>query len=394
MSEIINQVLKNNLKREYWCLSKYACKSTEGVRKKPEREKVHDRINVRPMFFHDTDKIMHSLSYTRYIDKTQVFYLFENDHITHRVLHVQMVSKIGRVIGRCLRLNEDLIEAISLGHDIGHVPYGHDGERYLNNIYQESNLGFFCHNAQSVRFLMELENKGNGLNLTLQVLDGILCHNGELLHKEYEPHLNKTWDDFIEEYNRCWNEEGFSKKIKPMTLEGCVMRISDVIAYIGRDIEDAILLRLIKRPELPKDVTKILGDNNGKIIDTLVMNLINNSYNKPFLKFSDSIYQALDILLKFNYQNIYKNPKKQTEDYKIEKMFRYLFSMYLEQLKNMDSKSEIVRWINEEMSKDYIEENRPERAVLDFISGMTDDFFNNQFRDACIPKSFGLFIKQ
>ena len=183
-NDVFSKIILNNFSREKKILSKYACRSNKGKRRYPEREKIPDRENIRPIFFHDTDKIIHSLAYTRYIDKTQVFYLFEHDHITHRVLHVQFVSKIGRVIGRCLRLNEDLIEAISLGHDLGHVPYGHDGERVLNDLCIKHKIGFFCHNAQSVRFLMEIEDKGQGLNLSLQVLDGILAHNGEMLNKK------------------------------------------------------------------------------------------------------------------------------------------------------------------------------------------------------------------
>ena len=137
-NEIFSSIILNNLHRERKSLSKYACRGNKGVRKYPAREKIPDRENIRPVFFHDTDKIMHSLAYSRYIDKAQVFYLFENDHITHRVLHVQFVSKIGRVIGRCLRLNEDLIEAIALGHDLGHVPYGHDGEKVLNDLCKKT----------------------------------------------------------------------------------------------------------------------------------------------------------------------------------------------------------------------------------------------------------------
>ncbi len=136
--KVFSEIVLNNVRREGRTLSRYACKSNKGVRRFPHREEIPDRQNIRPIFFPDTDRIIHSLAYSRYIDKTQVFYLCENDHITHRVLHVQFVSKIGRVIGRCLRLNEDLIEAIALGHDLGHVPYGHDGERVLHKICQQN----------------------------------------------------------------------------------------------------------------------------------------------------------------------------------------------------------------------------------------------------------------
>ena len=269
---VFSKIVINNVNRERWTLSKHACRSNRGRRNFPEREVTPDRKNVRPVFFHDTDRIIHSLAYSRYIDKTQVFYLFENDHVTHRVLHVQFVSKIARVIGRFLRLNEDLIEAIALGHDLGHVPYGHDGEKVLKTICNSEGIGTFCHNAQSVRFLTELENNGEGLNLSLQVLDGILCHNGELLSNEYSPHYDKNWEQFEEEYKECLLIEGYDKHIFPMTLEGCVVRVADVIAYVGRDIEDAVMVNLIRREDVPKAIADVFeGARNDKIINTLIL---------------------------------------------------------------------------------------------------------------------------
>jgi dGTPase len=301
---ILTKIVLNNLQRERKTLSRYACKNYKGIRKYPRREMVPDRENTRPVFFHDTDKIIHSRAYSRYIDKTQVFYLFKNDHITHRVLHVQLVSKIGRVIGRCLRLNEDLIEAIALGHDLGHVPYGHDGERMLHKMCINNGIGCFCHNAQSVRLLMELEEKGKGLNLSLQVLDGILAHNGEQPNKKYEPDYHKTWRVFEEEYRKCFEVEKYGDNIVPMTLEGCVVKISDVIAYIGRDIEDAVRLNVIMKEDIPPEVKRILGSSNDKIIYNLVLDLLKNSYDKNYLAFSEDIYKALHDLFIFNIKSI------------------------------------------------------------------------------------------
>ena len=390
-ADIGAEIVKNNLKREYSSLSKYACKSSRGKRLYPEREVIPDRQNIRPSFFHDTDRIIHSRAYTRYIDKTQVFFLFDNDHITHRVLHVQLVSKIARTIGRCLKLNEDLIEAISLGHDLGHVPYGHDGERYLTSICKNYGMNYFCHNAQSVRSLMELENRGKGLNLTLQVLDGILCHNGELLKKVYQPDTEKNWDRFLEEYENCWQIEKFDKTIRPMTLEGCVMRISDVIAYIGRDIEDAVTVKLIERAEIPEDIVAVLGSTNNQIINNLVIDIVNNSYDKDYITFSDQVYDALNKLLKFNYQYIYQNPMKQKQDHKIRHMFEYLFEVYIKELNDCKNNSTVYKWHLDSMDKSYL--NNPSyKIVLDFIAGMTDDFFNNEFKKHIIPESFGLTL--
>src|SRR4030042_4140702 len=165
-------------------LSPWACLSLNALRRRKE-----DKINRghRQHFSLDTDRILHSLAYSRYIDKTQVFYLVKNDHITHRVLHVQLVSKISRTIGRLLRLNEDLIEAIALGHDIGHAPFGHDGEKFLSRLSMRYGLGRFFHNIQGVRFLEKIERKGRGWHLSLQVLDGILCHDGELHSQALHP---------------------------------------------------------------------------------------------------------------------------------------------------------------------------------------------------------------
>lgn len=389
MDNVFDEIIKSNDTREDKILSKFACKSRNGTRKFKEKE---DKINIRSPFFRDIDRIIYSQAYSRYVDKTQVFFLFQNDHITHRVLHVQLVSKIARLIGRCLNLNEDLIEAIALGHDLGHVPYGHDGEKYLNDICEEEGYGYFCHNAQSVRFLMEIENKGRGLNLNLQVLDGILSHNGELLQKKYEPNVHKTWDNFLDEYHKCFTIRDYSRKIVPMTLEGCVVRISDIIAYIGRDIEDAIVVRLIKRSDIPGKIVKVLGDNNSDIINSLVLDIVKNSFGKPYIVFSPDIYEALTELLKFNQKKIYNDPRKMTENKKIENMFRYLFHIYLKQLEENDQKSKICYEYLNDMSEEY-KENEKCRIVLDYISGMTDNYFNNEFKDSVLPKKYGVYIK-
>jgi dGTPase len=388
-TEIYSEIIKRNMKREGKILSKYACKSHKGIRQFPERETIPDRENIRPTFFHDADRIIHSKAYTRYIDKTQVFFLFDNDHITHRVLHVQLVSKIARMIGRCLKLNEDLIEAIALGHDLGHVPYGHDGERYLNRICHDKGIGYFCHNAQSAQALMTLEGDGKGLNLTLQVLDGVLAHNGELLQSKYEPDKSKTWDKFIEEYNKCWTVENYSRHIIPMTLEGCVVRISDIISYIGRDLEDAITVGLMKREDIPKDIIRVLGNNNSTIVDKLIRDLVVHSFDKPYISLSDDIYKALNDLMQFNNEKIYRNSQKMKEDSKIEKMFQTLFDVYIEQLNDKDELSLIYGEHLKHMDPEYMSKNTPAKIVVDYISGMTDSYFNNQFKDIVLPRKFG-----
>lgn len=323
-----------------------------------------------------------------------MFFLFENDHITHRVLHVQLVSKIARTIGRFLRLNEDLLEAIALGHDIGHTPFGHDGEEYLNKICLEKGIGCFKHNAQSVRFLKDLEEGGNGVNLTLQVLDGILCHNGEEISDHYEPSPKKTIDKFLEEYDYCFTEDTYGKQLKPFTLEGCVVRVSDVIAYIGRDIEDAITVGLLTRDELPKNITEVLGDNNRDIINILVRDLVECSLGRSYLCFSPCVLKALKALRDYNYAKIYYSPNKQKQDKKIEAMFRLLYDSLFDDLISENHESSIYsQWIDT-LNEDYREKTVNERIVIDYISGMTDDFFYNTFKDQFLPRRHNLHMDE
>src|SRR5574344_2704507 len=240
-------LIKNNY------LSKYACKDKDAIRFYPTVE------DIRPDFFRDIDRIIYSLSYTRYIDKTQVFSNIHNDHISKRMTHVQMVSKIARTIGRALGLNEDLIEAASLGHDLGHVPFGHTGEAILNDISVKNGEGYFNHNVQSVRLLIYVEHDGKGSNLCLQTLDAILCHNGEIESKKYQP-IKKDKKEFLTEYNNCYIIKETNTFLLPMTLEVCVVRVSDIISYVGKDIEDAILLHMLKKEDIPSYITDVLGD--------------------------------------------------------------------------------------------------------------------------------------
>ena len=379
--------MESNLKKEE-SLSTFACKTVDAVRFREENRE--EEFNVRPEFFRDADRILHSMAYTRYMDKTQVFAMFNNDLITHRGLHVQFVSKIARTIGRSLRLNEDLIEAIALGHDLGHVPFGHFGERVLSDICEEHDLGYFIHNAQSVRVLQEIENEGEGLNITLQVLDGILCHNGEILEKKYEPDYNKTKEQFLEEYKNCWIYKGYDKRLRAMTLEGCVVRIADVIAYIGRDIEDAITVNLIKREDIPQDIVEVLGNTNSLIIDKLVEDLLINSYGKPYLEFSDEVFVALKKLLDFNYEFIYHNEKKADNEEKSIQIFKMLYEKYSQ---NIDKKEgDIYELYYSKMNEDYTKSNKCGKIIVDFMAGMTDKFFIDQFQKNFLPKIYDLTI--
>jgi len=387
------EIVKHNRKREEDTLAQYACKSSDGKRQYPDREKVADEDNYRPMFSHDVDKIIHSRAYTRYIDKTQVFCLFENDHITHRVLHVQLVSKIGRVIGRCLRLNEDLIEAIALGHDLGHAPYGHDGEKILNQICIRENIGFFRHNAQSVKLLLELEEKGRGLNLTLQVLDGILSHNGEIPSNKLSPKYEKDWSVFKNEYTSCFQQEDGGKNLVPMTLEGCVARVADIIGYIGRDIEDAVTLRVIDWKEVPRDIRDVLGSGNDEIVNTLVTDLIENSYEKNYLALSEQVFTAMTKLKDFNEERIYSNPDTNTQFSKMQNMYNQIYQRYYRDLKGGNSGSYISEFIGD-MESVYRKNNNNKRIVIDCLAGMTDDFFCHQYQELFVPQTYGYSLER
>lgn len=274
-------------------------------------------------------------TYARYIDKTQVLFLVDNDHITHRVL--QLVSKISRTIGKALRLNEDLLEAIALGHDIGHVPYGHQVETMLNNIGKEYGLTEFKHNVQSVHFLDDIEDK----DLTIQVLDGILCYNGEVLKAGLKPDRNRGWKSYESKIISINDGED----PMPMTLEGCVVRVSDLIAYLGRDLEDAIEVKLVKLidndlPDYPDECKDFFGfksENshygvNWLIIDTLVKDIINNSYGKDEIAFSSEAYKCIDKCKTYNYKYIYKNSQLLKETRKIKNMYKIIFNYYLSDL--------------------------------------------------------------
>lgn len=379
-SEVLKAIRDGLDEEEGRRLSTWACPSREAVRRLPE-ESI--RLGHRQEFALDTDRILHSLAYSRYIDKTQVFYLIKNDHITHRVLHVQLVSKIARTIGRLLRLNEDLIEAIALAHDIGHTPFGHDGERFLSELSQRYGLGAFVHNIQSVRFLEKIERKGKGWNLTLQVLDGILCHDGELHSEALNPDRDKDFDRMAEEIDRKSSDPGF--ELWPMTLEGCVVRMADTISYIGRDIEDAIRLGLISRRDIPARCREILGDTNGTIVYTLVEDLVGNSLDRSFVRFSPDVGDALRRLKTFNHERIYMSARVKRQTPKIRLMFELLFKKYMKDLDFGAEDSEIFRGFLDGMASCYRDETPSAAIVRDFIAGMTDDYFLDQCHAHLVP---------
>jgi dGTPase len=368
-------------KQEETWLSGYATKSVQAVRRHYEERITQGH---RQNFAVDADRILHSRAYTRYIDKTQVFYLIDHEHISHRVLHVQLLSKIARTIGRFLRLNEDLLEAIALGHDIGHPPFGHDGERILSGLCQTHGIGSFLHSVQGVRFLDQVEKSGRGLNLSLQVLDGILSHDGETHLERLAPHREKTFAHLEEESRRKMADPGVD--LKPMTLEGCVVRLADTISYIGRDLEDAITLNLVRRQDLPAEVGQRLGRTNGAIVYSLVADLLCHSFDKNYVGYSPEVGQALAILRAFNYERIYNNPRIKGETPKIEGLFAGLFSRFLNDVAQKRLDSPI--WVNflAEMEPAYLETSQPAEMVRDFLASMTDAHFLRQSQESFFPQ--------
>lgn len=378
-ADILNALKKALDQREEEILSPYAAFSSRALRRHPETGPG----DYRQAYALDSDRIMHSRAYTRYIDKTQVFYLIRNDHITHRVLHVQLVSKIARTIGRFLKLNEDLIEAIALGHDIGHTPFGHDGERFLSRLCIQAGIGHFLHNVQSIQFLDRLERKGRGWNLCLQTLDGILCHDGEIHNQVLEPQKDKTHEALASEIRL--KQADPNHVLVPMTLEGCVVRMADTIAYIGRDVEDAIRLKVIARSELPADVSAVLGSTNGTIVYNLVTDIIRRSYDKPYIAFSASVSDALRKLKTFNLKRIYLNPCIKRHTKSIGALFDMMFEKFMNDLEKRNADSVIYSSFLWDMSEEYVSSHKPAEIVRDFISGMTDRYFLLQCPDHLRP---------
>ena len=342
------------------------------------RDMSHDIATPwRPAFIRDVEKIIHTPYFNRYSDKTQVFSLFKNDDISRRSYHVQLVSRIARSIGRMLGLDLDLIEAIALGHDIGHTPFGHAGERFLDEIYHERTGRYFNHNVHSVRVL----DKIFPLNLSLQTLDGILCHNGEFALGEYRPAPLRDFAEFDARVERCYTDRSTIGTLIPNTLEGCVVRICDMIAYIGKDRQDAVRLKIIESEDVFTEGP--LGSFNAAIINNLVTNIVDNSLDKPYIRLSDDYFAALKTAKRENYKLIYEN-EEQTRIYneQIRPIFRSVYERLLSDYENKVSRSVIfthhINYINRMNAHrnvpKYGEGMTGDDIVTDYIASMTDDY--------------------
>lgn len=353
----------------------YKADEREALRRNMQRD---ESTLLRPAYIRDIDKILHLPQYNRYNDKTQVFSLYNNDDISRRGLHVQLVSRIARNIGRLLGLDLDLIEAIALGHDIGHTPFGHAGERYLSELLRSNTGRYFNHNVHSVRVLDVLYRR----NVTLQVLDGILCHNGEFELHEYRPRPLSGFDEFDRMVEDCYTQGGEAiKRLIPMTLEGCVVRISDMIAYIGKDRQDAVTAKLID--ENCPFSTSFIGKQNAEVINNLIVDIVNNSYGKDYLLLSEAAYSDLKTAKSENYKYIYFNPKVEcVYDEEIKPMFVELYNKLLDDVQNKNTDSFIYRHhidFIKEAQKYYdrldYEKEDPDQIVVDYLASMTDDYF-------------------
>ena len=318
-------------------LSKYAVRSMETKGRAREEESC----DFRTEFQRDRDRIIYSNSFKRLKNKTQVFCAPEGDHFITRMTHTVDVSQIARSIARTLSLNEDLAEAIALGHDLGHTPFGHVGEKVLDKL---SSRGFM-HNEQSLRVVDTIEKAGRGLNLTIEVRDGILQHKSSG---------------------------------KPMTLEGEAVSLADRIAYINHDIEDAIRGGVIKEEDLPKNAVKVLGNRTKVRINTAIADIWKNSLDQPFVRMSDEVMAAINELRDFMFENVYALTNKSMQD-RAERMLTQMFEYFMSHV--------------DELPKSYLtnlERDGKERVVCDYISGMTDRYAINVFEQLFIPANFSI----
>jgi len=332
---------------------------------------------TRPAFGRDIEKIINVPAYNRYADKTQVFSFVQNDDITRRGLHVQLVSRIARNIGNVLGLNIDLIEAIALGHDVGHTPFGHAGEKFLNKIYHKHTGRYFNHNVHSVRVLDKLFRR----NISLQALDGVLCHNGEFEQQHLKLGTLANFDNLDELVESCCVDESTIKHLRPSTLEGCVVRVSDMIAYLGKDRQDALDMGLIDT--LKCFDTDVIGATNAKIINNLTVDIVNNSYHQDHISMSDDVFHDLKRAKKQNYEMIYfQEGVISGAGNIVEDMFSDMYELLLEDCQNRNENSPLFKHHVSNLvakssmisKRSYLEEE-PNQIVVDYMASMTDSYF-------------------
>ncbi len=348
-------------------------KNNSAIRKKTPRYDI-----IRPQYSYDVDYILHNPLYNRYTDKTQVFSFYKNDDITRRALHVQLVSKIARTIGRALKLNLDLIEAISLGHDMGHTPFGHKGEEFLSEAYGEGcrqtgvDVRYFNHNVHSARLFRYVLDP----RISLQTLSGILSHNGEKGYSEYTPSTLATFDEFDDILEKCYLDNNFHKTLRPNTLEGCVVRISDRIAYAGKDRQDIYRAHMNNQARFKRN--RLIGTSNSDIISNLVINLIKNSIDSPSLNMDKEVFDDFEDLIKENYKGYGADELTKPYYEIVRPLMLKLYEQLLDDVICQNQNSPIfAHHINNPiLGKSYQNSSvDPNEKVVDFIASMSDDYF-------------------
>lgn len=353
----------------------YRTSDEDAVRRE---ERPADRSSIwRPAFVRDVEKILHMPAYNRYAGKTQVFSFRSNDDLSRRGLHVQLVARIARDIGYALGLNCDLIEAIGLGHDLGHTPFGHAGERCLNDVFHERTGRWFFHNVHSVRVLDKLY----GRNISLQTLDGALCHNGEYEQRVFELSGLSSFGEFDRVVDECVSGGGaVIGHLRPMTLEGCVVRISDIIAYVGRDRQDAIEAGLLTGDAFEDGLG---GAYNSWILTHASADIIEHSYGKDRIEMSEELFAEIRRAKAENYAKIYRSSGIEGERAEVlARAFELMYERCLDDLHKRDESSFIFRHhitrIEEQLAhygRTYDWQGDPEQTVVDYIASMTDGYF-------------------
>jgi dGTPase len=370
--------------------SPFAKKSSESL----GRCRPIDRDPFRLEFARDETRILHSRPFRRLKHKTQVFLSPDDDHICTRMEHVLHVSSIAAVIGRCLNLNTDLINAIAKGHDLGHPPFGHAGERVLNDIILKDKKvpGGFKHEIHGLRVVDKLTNYGAGLNLTYEARDGIATHCGENFDRIVGPDRGRDLHklDLLDD-----------RTSMPATLEGCLVRLVDRIAYLGRDMEDAIKARLIGKEDIPPEVVRGLGSDNGRIIGVFANDTIVNSAGKDRIEMSEEIFGLMKILKEFNYDRIYNHPEVRRVTDKANKMLGMLF-YEVESIYEASDRGNNTSYVDSAVkaspvletffkftkNTNYTNEVEPWRVVADYVAGMTDHFAEKTFTQLFMPSPF------
>ena len=357
-------------------MSPYRFRDEDVARREPN---PHDTATIaRPAFARDIEKIVNMPAYNRYAGKTQVFSFVENDDICRRGLHVQLVSRVARGIGRLLGLNCDLIEAIALGHDLGHTPFGHAGERFLSRCYHERTDRYFNHNVHSVRVLDQLYRR----NVSLQTLDGVLCHNGEFAQQELKRGHVGTFEALDALVEECTADEQVISTLRPSTLEGCVVRVADMIAYVGKDRQDAMDMGALA--SLDDFESTVMGKANAQIINNLTADIVNESYGKDGIAMSEAMFNDLKRAKRQNYEIIYnKEGLAASDGITVGEMFEEVYEKLLGDLTEGREESAIFRHHIEYLARKsrsitrerYVGSTEPNQIVVDYIASMTDSYF-------------------